>query len=177
MATKTKRKTSPKPTLRGRRYTYMSRAAKANWDDPVKREAMLTKRAFTRLLRKHLYKPPSRIGVPDGMRKEEAQRLWAIAREEARKFIQIMEDAGELNKNVIPGSEEEMAKRVLEEAYMYAVGPQTDARNKATYIRVVLDFTKQKPESKNKLTLENSAEWLKALSADMPKKDADGGAQ
>jgi hypothetical protein len=129
-----------------------------------------------RELRKHTYKKPSRMGVPDGMRKDEAMALWEKAKAEARKFITIMEDKELLPKVTIPGSEEEMAKRTLEEAYVYAVGPHTDAKTKAAYMRVVLDFTKSKPEQKSKLSLENSAEWLAALAADMPKKDADGGA-
>lgn len=115
----------------------------------------------------------SRIGVPDGMRKRDALPLWGKAREEAKRFIKIMEDAGKVDAVVVPGSEQEMAKKALEEAYVNAVSPMTDMKNKASFVRIVLEWTKAKPESKNKLTLENSEAWLNALQEDL-KKDADG---
>lgn len=116
-----------------------------------------------------------RMGVPDGMKKADTIPLWERAREQARKFITIMEDAGELPKVVIPGSEEEMAKRALQEAYTLAVSPLSSAQNKTAAIRVVLEYTKAKPESKSKLTLDKSEEWLAALAADMKKDDGEGG--
>jgi hypothetical protein len=176
------RKTSPRPNKSGTKSAERSAKFKAMWADPETRERWLASKKFLRETRGHTYKKPSRMGVPDGMRKDEAMALWEKSKAEARKFIQIMEEKDLLPKVTVPGSEEEMAKKVLEEAYVYAVGPLTDAKTKAAYMRVVLDFTKSKPESKQKLSLENSAEWLAALAADMPqreapKKDADGGAQ
>ncbi len=82
-----------------------------------------------------------------------------------------MEKAGEIPEVVVPGSEAEMAKEVLREAYKDAVSPMTDKKVKATYQRLVLDFTKAKPESRSKLTLDKSEEWLAALEEDM---NADG---
>lgn len=153
------------------RSVSRSVAFKALWADPVRREQMLAQRRATRALREHTYKPRSRMGVPDGMRKAEAMALWDKAKVEANRFIEIMTDAGNLPAVVVPGSEEEMAKETLRHAYEMAVGPLTDAKTKAAYLRIVLDFTKSKPETKSKLSLENSAEWLAALSADMPKAD------
>jgi hypothetical protein len=115
----------------------------------------------------------SSAGVPDGMRKPEAMRLWAEAREQAKKFIKIMEDKDLVETVVIPGSEAEMGKRALEEAFVMAIGPMTDAKTKAAAIRTVLEWTKAKPESKSKLTLDKSEEWLASLASDMP--DADSG--
>jgi hypothetical protein len=112
-----------------------------------------------------------RAGVPDGMTKAEAAPLWAKAREQARKFITIMEDAGEIAGVVIPGSEQDMAKRALEEAFALAVSPLTQAQVKNAAIRTVLEWTKAKPESKSKLTLDKSEEWLAALAADMKNDD------
>jgi hypothetical protein len=170
-----KRQTSPRPkktNLKLKKKHLL--AMRARWADPVKRAEMLAKIKFTRSLREHTYKSRSRMGVPDGMRKAEAMALWDQAREQAREFIRIMEDKDELPKVVVPGSEEEMAKKTLEEAFKYAVSPLTDAKSKAAYLRIVLDFTKTKPESKSKLTLENSADWLASLANDMPKKDDNG---
>ncbi len=170
-----KRKTSPRPNKSGRKCDLASKVWKKKWADPETRENWLARRKFLRELRGQSYKKPSRLGVPDGMRKDEAMALWEKAKAEARRFIEIMEEKDLVEKVVVPGSEEEMAKKTLEEAYVYAVSPLTDAKTKAAYMRIVLDFTKSKPESKQKLSLENSAEWLAALAQDMPKKDADGG--
>lgn len=177
MTERKKRQTSPRPNKSGRKNPIASDLWKAKWADPETRERWLAQRAMKRELRKHTYKKPSRIGVPDGMRKDEAVALWDKAKAEAKRFIQIMTDKGLVNDVVIPGSEEEMAKNVLENAYAMAVGPLTDAKTRAGYQRLVLEYTKAKPESKSKLTLENSAEWLSALAQDMPKKDASGGTE
>lgn len=164
------RKTSPR-TKGIRHISAASSKLKALWADPEWRANYLARREFLRELRGHTYKKKSRMGVPDGMRKEEAMELWEKAKAQARRFVQIMEDQGKLPKVTIPGSEEEMAKQTLEHAFTYAVGPLTDAKTKASYMRIVLDFTKKKPETTNKLSLENSAEWLALLAAEMPKKD------
>lgn len=164
------RKTSPR-TKQIRTNHGAGEALRKKWADPVWREQHLARKEFARLQRKaNNTGHPSRVGVPDGMRKAEAMALWAQAREHAKRFIEIMEDKDMVEKVTIPGTEEDMAKRTLEEAYVHAVGPMTDSKTRAGYIRIVLDFTKSKPEQKQKLSLENSAEWLAALAADMPKK-------
>lgn len=145
--------------------TGATSALKAKWADPVWRAQVLEKRKAKMALRKGTNK--FRAGVPDGMRKPEADKIWAQAEIQAQKFIQIMEDAGELDKDAVPGSEAEMAKRVLAEAYKIAVGPGGDVKVKVTAQRMILDFTKAKPETKSKLTLDKSEEWLAALALDM----------
>lgn len=163
-----KRKTSP----RGKhKRTGTSEALRKKWADPVYREKLIARRKFAQDYRKANNIPyPTRMGVPDGMRKAEALEIWAQARAYAKRFIEIMEEKELVEKVTVPGSEEEMAKKTLEEAFVMAVGPLTDAKTKSAYMRIVLDFTKSKPETKSKLTLDNSAEWLAALQADMPKK-------
>lgn len=141
-----------------------SEARRKQWQDPVYREKMLAN-----------LKRNNRRGIPDGMHRDEAQQLWAKARELGERFIQIMEDADQVEKIVVPGSEAEMAKEVLKEAFVMAVSPLTDTKVKATYQRIVLDFTKAKPESKTKLTLDKSEEWLAALEQDMKKDDRQAG--
>ena len=141
------------------------------WKDPEYRERILSK------MREHRAKTPrykrSRLGVPDGMRKWEAMALWEDARKQAKRFIQIMEDADQVEKAPVPGSDAAMAKAALEEAYTMMVGPLTDVKSKAQYIRIVLDFTKSKPESKQKITLDNSEAWLDALEKDMKDNGSD----
>lgn len=159
------RKTSPRPTAKGKRNSVQSQVWKEIWADPERREALLAKRRAAPVQR------GKRTGVPDGMRKADAEAAWARAAEQADRFIKIMEKAGEIPEVVVPGSEAEMAKEVLREAYKDAVSPMTDKKVKATYQRLVLDFTKAKPESRSKLTLDKSEEWLAALEEDM---NADG---
>jgi hypothetical protein len=120
---------------------------------------------------------PTRRGVPDGMRKAEADALWTRAEAQANRFIRIMKDAGELPEVVVPGTEAEMAEKALAEAYKNAVGPLTDAKTKAAFCRLVLDFTKSKPESKSKLTLDKSEEFLAALEEDMRKDERAAGSE
>jgi len=159
-----KRKTSRRSKT-GRKNPALSERWKKIWADPERAAAMVEKRNAT--IAAMPKEVTTRAGVPDGMRKPKAQRLWKRARKKAKRFIQIMEDAGEVEKIVVPGSEAEMAKQALEEAFAMAVGPATDAKVKTAALRLVLDFTKAKPESKTKLTLDKSEEWLDALEADM----------
>jgi hypothetical protein len=107
------------------------------------------------------------MGVPDGLTKADVAPLWAKAKELSERFIRIMEDAGKVERAPVPGSKEEMGKQALAEAFTYGVGPHTDAKTKSAYLKLVLDFTMAKPESKSKLTLDRSEEWLAALEADM----------
>lgn len=162
------RKRSPRKLKNNgkRKHTKSSEHFKKLWADPVwgarEREKLVMRnraRAGTKLT--------SRVGIPDGMHAEEAALAWEKARELARKFIKIMEDNNEVEKTVIPGSEAEMAKRVLEEAFVMAVSPLGDAKTKNTAIRTVLDFTKAKPESRSKLTLTKAEDWLSELAQDM----------
>jgi hypothetical protein len=112
-----------------------------------------------------------RRGVPDGMRKADADAKWAEANQLADRFIQIMKEQGELpdeeivevttlddegNKETmsvpVPVSDNGKAERALREAFVLAVGP-TNLQTKTQAIRIVLDFTRSKPESKTKLTV------------------------
>jgi len=119
-------------------------ALRRKWQDPEFRAAHLEvlKRNKAKQKEFHLY----RNGVPDGMRKAEADVLWAKAEEQAKKFIKIMEDAGELDAIVVPGSEAEMAKNVLAEAYKIAVGPG-DKKVKVTAQRMILTSPRRSPKA------------------------------
>jgi hypothetical protein len=105
------------------------------------------------------------------MRKADADAKWAEANQLADRFIQIMKEQGELpdeeivevttlddegNKETmsvpVPVSDNGKAERALREAFVLAVGP-TNLQTKTQAIRIVLDFTRSKPESKTKLTV------------------------
>lgn len=119
----------------------------------------------------------SRSGVPDGMRRAQAEPLWARARELADRFIQIMKDNGELPPDevvnvlddegeitqvTVPNTDNGKAEAALKEAFVLAVGP-SDQKIKIQAINTVLNFTKSKPESKSKLTLNKAEDFLDAI--------------
>jgi len=119
----------------------------------------------SRLMKEH----PERFfrrGVPNGMRKRDAIPLWERARELSTRFIKLMEEAGEVPVVVVPDSDEEKAKQALAEAFTLAVGPSTQ-QIKIQAINTVLAYTKSKPESKSKLTLDKAEDFLAAVAADM----------
>jgi hypothetical protein len=149
----------------------MGEALRRKWQDPVWRAAIMEKRRLQGIEKKKTRS--FRQGVPDGMRKAEAEALWAKAAGVADRFIKIMEDAGELPEVVVPDSEEAMAKEALREACKIALGPYP-VREKLAAQRVILDFTKAKPESKSKITLDKSEEWLAAVAEDMKSDGRDG---
>jgi hypothetical protein len=106
----------------------------------------------------------TRKGVPDGMRREDALKLWDEAREKAKAFMEDCEDQGIIPELVVPESDEEKAKEALNEAFVMALGP-TDSRTKLQALRTVLEFTKQKPTTKIDQALSGPEEWLRGALA------------
>jgi hypothetical protein len=155
-----KRKTSPRgPT--GIKKPNSSAFMKARWEDPEYREKQLANLHANR---------GNRTRVPDGMRKAQAQKLWSKAETLAERFITMLKDDGELPEVTVPGSDEAMATEALREAFVLAIGPG-DGKLKTANIRTVLEWTRAKPESKSKLTLEKSEDWLAAAQAEMDSGD------
>lgn len=148
------RKKSPKSDgSRNYKNTAASEALKRAWQDPEKRAKMLVKGHG------------KRTGVPDGMRKPEADTLWALAREKADYIMAELEK----EKVVVfdPNStEEQMAREALKEAFVMAMSPLTNAQLKMAALKTVLEYTKAKPASKTDLTLANADAWLKMVSED-----------
>jgi len=122
-----------------------------------------------------------RNGVPNGMRRRDAIPLWERANELADRFIQIMKDVGELPDDEmvlveqegkepelvsVPNTDAGKAEAALREAFVLAVGPSTQ-QIKIQAINTVLNFTKSKPESKSKLTLNKAEDFLAAVAEDM----------
>lgn len=152
----TKRKTSPRGTT-GIKKPKVSAALRLRWQDPEYRANNLA-------LLRATYKPRTR--VPDGMRKPQAMKLWAKAETLAESFIQMLKDEGDLPMVVMPETDEARAEAALKEAVVLAIGPG-DNKIKTANIRTVLEWTKAKPESKSKVTVEQSEEWLARARADM----------
>lgn len=129
---------------------------KEQWADPEYRARMT----------EHLNKiRGSRVGTPDGVRKRDMIKLERKAERKARKFIQMLKDEGEF---IVPTTETGMAEATLKEAFKLAILPG-DKKIKLQAINTVLNFTKAKPESKSKVTIDTAEDWLKAAQEEMKK--------
>lgn len=150
------------------------------WQTPEFREKMRLRNEKVAILRKADPAKFCRVGVPDGMRRAQAEPLWARARELADRFIQIMKDKGELPDDAavdealevignygleVPSTDDGKAAAALKEAFVLAIGP-TDNKIKIQAINTVLNFTKSKPESRSKLTLNKAEDFLDAIEND-----------
>jgi hypothetical protein len=168
---KQRRKRSP-PKCTGRKRPDVSKRTKALFADPVWKakwmEAQKPALAYRKLHPEKFY----RRGVPDGMRKPEADRLWAIADEKSRKFIRIMKDEGHLPEIVVPGSDEERAEAVLQEMVKITLSPLTHQPTKVSAGRTVLEWTKSKPVQKTAVAISNAEDWLNSVVSDNKASDA-----
>lgn len=145
-------------------------ALKARWADPEYREKMLAVCKRTAELRTTHPEKYARTGVPDGMRRRTAKRLWAKADKAADRFIQMLKDEGDLPEVTTPDTDAGMAEAALKEAFRLAVVPG-DLKIKTANIRTILEYTKSKPESKSKVTVNTTEEWLKAAQEEMKTSD------
>ena len=93
-------------------------------------------------------------GVPDGYSKEQIEPIRAEAKKEAESLVNIMADKFNI--------EDEYAKKALVTAVevMNVVG---ETRERLAAARLVLDFTKQKPASKNEVSLSKAEDFLASL--------------
>lgn len=160
-----KRKTSPRPTrYRGRlKRPGTAEAQRKLWADPEYRAKMTEKRRAAGEARRG--KPGAREGVPDGMRKAEADALNQAARESAEETVSELKQAGVLDGDD-PRAEEALRVTIT---IMRAPG---DKKVKLAAAKQVLEFTKAKPASTTNLKVNKAEEWLAAIAAE---NDADKG--
>jgi hypothetical protein len=130
-----------------------SAAMKAKWQDPEYRAKMAERDSRREELRKANPERFTRTGIPNGMRKDEAQRLWAVAETQADKSIQTLKAAGVLPETAaaqssvaVPDTEAEMAEAALREAFKLALGP-TGTRDKLSALATITKYTRLKPMS------------------------------
>ena len=67
---------------------------------------------------------------------------------------------------VVPDTEAGMAEAGLREVCVLALGP-TDQKIKIAALNTLLAYTKSKPESKSKLTLDKAEDFLDAVANDI----------
>src|SRR5258708_8950366 len=111
------RKRSPRPNKSGKKSASRSEAHK------------LEARARTAEDRRRNPAKYSRLGVPDGMRKAEADKLWALAKAQADEFMSSLEANGIVASVVVPDSDEAKAKAALHGAVVIALGPTNTPPN------------------------------------------------
>lgn len=109
--------------------------------------------------------PASRMGVPDGMRKAEAEKLWELARQRAKKDIENMKKTGVLDTS------DDRAEAALQ-ATLEVMHSPMNQQMKLAAARQVLEWTKAKPAAKTDLTVNTAEAWLAEIA-----KEADGGAE
>lgn len=100
-------------------------------------------------------------GSPDGYTGKEMRRMRAIAKDEAKRMVRIMEKKGfEIPEN-------EYAREAIEAAVetmrMDAISP----KDKLTAARLVLDFTKSKPAAQAELTVKRAEDYLADIAKEL----------
>ena len=96
-------------------------------------------------------------GVPDGYTRERIEPVRAAIKDEAKRIVKKMSQ----DYNI----EDEYAKTALETAVEVMRCPG-DNRERVAAARLVLDFTKSKPVSKNELAISKAEDFLAGLLAD-----------
>ena len=116
----------------------------------------------------------SRLGIPDGMKRAEARRIWTQANALADKFIAALKKTGEILDDPdaatvlykgfrVPATDDGLAEVALRQAFVLAVGP-TSPHVKAKALNIVLTYTRAKPADKSKLLRGEVTEFLDAIS-------------
>ena len=135
-------------------------AMKAKWQDPEYLAKMAERDSRREELRKADPQRFTRTGIPNGMRKDEAQRLWAVAETQADKSIQTLKAAGVLPETAaastvaggaqssvaVPDTEAGMAEAAFREAFKLALGP-TGTRAKLAALSTIMKYTRLPPMS------------------------------
>ena len=116
------------------------------WADPAYRAKQAEGRKRTALDRARHPEKYSRAGVPNGMRKAEAQALWDKASTLADAAMQRLEAQGVVERVVVPDTDDAIAKECLREAIKMTLGPG-NVNHRLAAARLVLTYTKPRPAS------------------------------
>lgn len=168
------------PKTAGEELRRRSEAQKKVYRDPVQHARACMNMAKARAARSS----PIRTGVPTGWNRyrADAQRVYdgikadlIIDQMKAKGMVDetkpgafevtTVESNGMSYEVRIPKTEEGMAEAALREAVIGAISPLTQAANRVSYIRTVLEWTKKKPATDSNVNLK-SEEWLEAALRD-----------
>lgn len=104
--------------------------------------------------------------VGTNMRKTQVKVFLRQARLEATLTMKKLDKAGVLD------DADDMARAALHEALVVMRGPTT-AKDKLTAARLVLDFTKAKPASKQEIQVSTAEAWLEEVTQDNAKESGE----
>lgn len=152
---------APLPRGKTKHPPSHAEAMKADWQTPDYRAKMAQRDSRTKELRNADPERFTRWGIPNGMRKEEAQRLWAVAETQADNVIQALKVAGILPETtaastvaattvanqssiVVPDTDEGMAEVALREVFKLTLGP-TGTRHKLSALAIIMKYTRLPP--------------------------------
>jgi hypothetical protein len=138
----------------GRKNPAAAQALRKKWQDPEYRATQ------TQINREVLpIGRRSRVGVPNGMTRAQAEPLWQQARVQADLALAAFVQQGLItfDPNI---EEQELARLVLREALVIALSPLRDIQTKAAALRLVLEWTLPKPANRSKQKLQNAEAWL-----------------
>jgi hypothetical protein len=142
----------------------VSEAQKKLWQNAEHRAKMVAARRKLIPLWKAHPERFSRRGVPNGMRKPEAMKLWSEANRLADLAMRGFEARGVVPKvpmpTGIPETDEEIASLCLREACVLALGPG-DKRTKLQAIGTVLKYTKPRPKQRLAMASTSAEDWLR----------------
>src|SRR5215470_16386123 len=119
-------------------------AMKHRWADPAYRAKQLAGRQRTALDRARHPERYSRVRIPNGMRKAEAQALWDKASTLADAAMERLAEQGVVERVTVPDTDDDIAKKALHEAFTLAFGPG-NVRDRLAAARRVLTYTKPRP--------------------------------
>jgi hypothetical protein len=98
----------------------------------------------------------TRSGQPDGVTKKQSDEAWAKAREEAERILNTMVEQGMT-------TEEELGNEALKFAIAVVRNDTQPLREKLSAAKLVLEYTKAKPMSKQEVTVNKAEDFLAAL--------------
>jgi hypothetical protein len=135
------------------------------WADPAYRAKQIAGRQRTACDRGRHPEKYSRVGIPNGMRKAEAQALWDKASTLADAAMERLAEQGVVERVTVPDTDDDIAKKALHEAFTLAFGPG-NVRDRLAAARLVLTYTKPRPptvaETQDLLTANGDTERLLA---------------
>ena len=136
--------------------THPQRAPKHNYFATLMQteEGRALRRKWSTKPKKNAGRPK---GVPDGFTREQIEPVRAAIKEEAKRIVNKMSQ----DYNI----EDDYAKTALETAVEVMRCPG-DNRERVAAARLVLDFTKSKPVSKNELAISKAEDFLAGLLTD-----------
>jgi hypothetical protein len=192
---KRSRKKSLRPGCNGNTKSGASEALKKKWEDPEYRAKETERlRAMARNPNRR-----SRVGIPDGMRSAEAEKLWEQAREKAAYIMDRLEKEGVISFKTFteiegcsplvdketaraydamiraggPYTDEEMAKSALRQTLAIVFSPLTNEQLRTAAFRTVLEWTRARPVTRTQLTINSAEEWLREVVSDYQATSAD----